>query len=313
MARKLTTEEFITRAQKIPGNKEHFNYDLTKYKNNRTKIKIFCNIHQVYFWQKPPAHLIGDGGCKLCRAEKLKKLYSYTTEKFIEKANIKHDFKYDYSLVSYIDAYTKVKIICPIHGLFPQKPCDHLQGQGCPECARERRIIKQTSNTEEFNSRADKIHNHKYDYSLVEYINSYTDVEIICPIHGIFPQTPTDHLQGHGCPKCTHLISKPETLWLDSLNIPNDPAHRQVRIKILNRTLRVDGFCPETNTILEFNGDFWHGNPVKFKPEDYNKITHCTYGELYTKTLGKEQILKSAGYNVISIWESDFKRINRLL
>ena len=41
-----------------------------------------------------------------------------------------------------------------------------------------------------------------YDYSLVEYINSSTDVKIICRIHGIFEQTPNDHLSGCRCPFC---------------------------------------------------------------------------------------------------------------
>lgn len=53
---------------------------------------------------------------------------------FISKASIIHNRKYDYSLVEYIDAHRKVKIICPIHGLFEQNPNNHLNGQGCPSC-----------------------------------------------------------------------------------------------------------------------------------------------------------------------------------
>jgi hypothetical protein len=45
-------------------------------------------------------------------------------------------------------------------------------------------------------------HGLKYDYSLVEYINRRTPVKIICPIHGIFEQTPETHKTGHHCPKC---------------------------------------------------------------------------------------------------------------
>jgi very-short-patch-repair endonuclease len=48
------------------------------------------------------------------------------------------------------------------------------------------------------------VHHNKYDYSLVEYINNKTKVNIICPIHGIFKQTPSHHLKGHGCSKCTN-------------------------------------------------------------------------------------------------------------
>lgn len=55
----------------------------------------------------------------------------------------------------------------------------------------------------EFVSVATNIHKNKYDYSLVEYINSVTKVKIICPSHGVFYQTPVAHIhQKQGCPNC---------------------------------------------------------------------------------------------------------------
>ena len=57
-----------------------------------------------------------------------------TTEEFIRKAKEVHSDKYDYSLVNYINAHTKIKIICPIHGAFEQNPYAHLQRQGCRLC-----------------------------------------------------------------------------------------------------------------------------------------------------------------------------------
>lgn len=53
-----------------------------------------------------------------------------------------------------------------------------------------------------FKNKSYKIHNNIYDYSLVEYINSYTKVKIICKEHGVFVQRPNNHLSGQGCPKC---------------------------------------------------------------------------------------------------------------
>ena len=52
--------------------------------------------------------------------------------------------------------------------------------------------------TEEFIIDANLIHNNKYDYSKVEYVNSITKVCIICPEHGEFWQTPKIHLQNKG-------------------------------------------------------------------------------------------------------------------
>ena len=55
-------------------------------------------------------------------------------DKFIKKSQTIHSQKYDYQLVDYKNAHIKVKIICPEHGVFEQKPYVHLRGQGCPKC-----------------------------------------------------------------------------------------------------------------------------------------------------------------------------------
>lgn len=56
--------------------------------------------------------------------------------------------------------------------------------------------------TEEFIEKSKAIHDNKYDYSLVDYINSRTKIKIICPKHGEFEQKSNNHLNGGGCQKC---------------------------------------------------------------------------------------------------------------
>jgi hypothetical protein len=57
----------------------------------------------------------------------------------------------------------------------------------------------------EFIDRAKLIHGDKYDYSKVDYVNMITPVEIICPKHGSFWQTPNGHVNSkRNCPKCAH-------------------------------------------------------------------------------------------------------------
>lgn len=99
-------------------------------------------------------------------------------------------------------------------------------------------------------------------------------------------------------------VSKAEKQWLDSLNIPIEC--RQIILKIKNKTIYVDALY--NGIIYEFNGDFWHGNPNKYNPNEINKVSKKTFGELYNKTLEKEKFLKENGYNVIGIWESDWKK-----
>lgn len=121
-----------------------------------------------------------------------------TTLEFIEESIKIHDDKYDYSKVEYFNSSTKVEIICKKHGVFSQRPNDHLSGQCCPKC-----IGNHKKDTKSFINDSVNIHGDKYDYSDVEYINARTKVKIICPIHGKFWQRPNGHLSGQGCLKCT--------------------------------------------------------------------------------------------------------------
>ncbi len=127
---KSTTEEFIERAKKVHNNK--YDYSKVNYENCRTKVCITCPEHGE-FWQLPYVHL-QEHGCPKCKTQMFSNKYRLTLCEFIEKANKKHNNFFDYSKVQYVNAYTKVCIICPKHGEFWQTPCNHLNGDGCPEC-----------------------------------------------------------------------------------------------------------------------------------------------------------------------------------
>jgi len=190
----LSHEEFISRCKEVHG--DVYDYSRSIYINNRTKVVIVCPKHGE-FTQQAGSHMKGIG-CPVCSG--MKKL---TTEEFISKANKVHGNKYDYSLVEYINNHTKVKIICPIHDEFNQTPNAHIsQKQGCYHCGITTTRDKNISYTEEFISKANKVHGNKYDYSLVEYVNAYTKIKIICPYHGMFSQIPYNHLSNHGCSIC---------------------------------------------------------------------------------------------------------------
>lgn len=125
-----------------------------------------------------------------------------TQEEFIKRCTDEHGDTYDYSKTVYVNSTTLVIIICRIHGKFSITPRYHTYGQGCRTCGIIKRTILQTKDTKNFISRAEKIHDGKYDYSLVTYINQLTKIDIICPFHGKFDQTPVAHLQGKGCHLC---------------------------------------------------------------------------------------------------------------
>lgn len=126
-----------------------------------------------------------------------------TTEEFVKRAIAKHGKnRYIYDNVNYISGVSKVEIICPVHGSFYQKASSHLEGNGCPQCGIKRTHELRRNTTEAFIRKAKLVHGDKYCYDSVKYYGCDTHVEIICPLHGPFFQTPTKHLQGSGCPIC---------------------------------------------------------------------------------------------------------------
>jgi hypothetical protein len=83
------------------------------------------------------------------------------------------------------------------------RPNNHLSGDGCHKCALEHSLLLQRSTTNEFIIKAKNVHSNLYSYSETNYINAYTKVIIGCKIHGNFLQSPTNHLNGQGCPFCS--------------------------------------------------------------------------------------------------------------
>lgn len=182
---------FLEKCERIHGDK--YDYSLVDYKNKNTKVKIICDHHGI-FEQSPANHTNQKQGCPKCSGVKRS-----NTKEFILKSKSIHSDKYDYSLVDYINNRVKVKIICKNHGIFEQKPNNHLQGQDCPKCVNNN--IK--SNTEEFIKKSIDRFGNIYDYSLVDYKSIDTKIKLVCPHHGVFEQTPQNHLnQKIPCKKC---------------------------------------------------------------------------------------------------------------
>jgi very-short-patch-repair endonuclease len=136
------------------------------------------------------------------------------TELFISKANKIHKNKYDYSKVNYINAKTKITIICREHGDFQQTPSNHLSNYNCQKCAKNFQL-----DTASFIEKAKNIHNDKYDYSKVNYINADTQITIICKEHGEFTQIPDFHINRKcGCPKCSNNVKLDLSEFIEKSN-----------------------------------------------------------------------------------------------
>jgi G:T-mismatch repair DNA endonuclease (very short patch repair protein) len=299
-------EEFIIEAIKKHNNL--YNYDNVEFISLKKKIEIICNRCDIPFIQSPYNHLLGQG-CRKCNNKIAIQSRTKTQEEFLIEAIKLHRDIFDYSLVQYENVEKKIKIICRAKNhLFEQTPHAHLNGHGCLQCENESRCKK----FEQFEKDAKLIHMDKYDYPDKIYKNGDFKIKIYCKkCNANFYQTPHSHLLPRGCPICSSkkvsMISKLETEWLNKLGISF--SMRNITIKhnsFHNKRINVDAFDLATNTIYFFHGDYWHGNPLKFKPEDINKNSKTSFGELYRKTLEKEQALRNAGYTVISMWEDEW-------
>jgi hypothetical protein len=355
------------------------------------------------------------------------------TEKFKERASIIHDNKYDYSLVEYYNINTLVTIICPIHGLFTQTPRVHIIRKcGCRDCGytikRKQTNIKlfgvesplqnleilqklKDTNLERYGveySCQDSLVIEKKKQTCVEKYgvdNSLKNKEVREKIkqsmvkkHGFeYPiQCPTlkekqfnTNLQRYGSisPFGNIIVQQTSNLtfqlnwgvsryaqrhlvniipklcdksWLSHQYMDENKSVNQISIElevgtnlvykylkihqielkdtagysyscinwlnsvaedgkiniyhatnggeysIPNTRYKADGYCKETNTIYEFHGDYWHGNPNIYDSTFINEVTGKSMGELYQKTIERENLIKSLGYNLIVLWESDY-------
>jgi hypothetical protein len=190
---------------------------------------------------------------------------------FIEKANLKFGNLYDYSLVRDTpNLSSKVKIICPIHGVFEKFRGHHLKGQGCKKCSCEKKSKAHLSNTTEFVQKAKEIWGDFYDYSKVEYKTARERVTVICPHHGEFYVSPNHHLGGGGCQRCSS-FSHGERLILSALEERGVEYEKEKTFPGLTgkagRSYRFDFYLPLQNAIIEYHGK-QHFKTVKYFESD---------------------------------------------
>jgi hypothetical protein len=296
----MENNELIIKFNNVHNN--YYDYSKVKYTKAILKVTVICPLHGE-FKISPNSHLNGSG-CYKCGLIKTGLAKRSNTEEFIKKAKLIHGDKYSYDNVNYVTINKHVSITCTKHGDFLQKPIKHLVAKsGCKKCSNEKNYIN-------FHEELKKVFP-EYDSNNSVYKGMSNDVTVCCPKHGDFTKKAAYLLhKKRGCPKCINYSkSKKETEWLDSLNIPNNI--RNMYIKVNDKTFCVDAYDENTKTIYEYYGDFFHGNPLVYDSNTFNKKLNKTFGELYDKTIKKENSLKEAGFNLITKWENDYKKIKK--
>jgi len=236
-----------------------------------------------------------------------------TLQEFIDKSNNIHNNYYNYSLTNYINSTTKVKIICPKHGIFFQQPNNHMFGQRCIKCMGDNVRKARKKDINYFLEKAKKLHGEKYDYSLVNYRTSKDKVIIICKKHGEFLQTPNAHIcssMKQGCPYCR--ISKGEDevekyLIKNNINYIREYKFNKCINPKTNKKLPFDFYVPDYNLVIEYHGE------QHYKSTGYFEKNKNSFKERqYIDSIKKEFILKNK-INNIKISYKEYNNIHNIL
>lgn len=232
--------------------KERLDFSETIYVNATTPIIYKC-IHHGYK-QALVTSLLRDNslGCKDCAIES----HTLGLEEFIRRAREVHGNKYDYSEVEYINCEIKVKIFCKkCQEFFWQTPVAHLNGQGCAKCSKNYR-----KTPEEYKIYFEELLGYKFDFSLAQFKDNKTKVEIICKKcgHHFFKKpnallNDIKKLKDHEphCPNCekahTNWNTKTFVEWLKSIW---GDKYDYSKVDYINFKTKIELICPE-------HGSFW--------------------------------------------------------
>jgi len=282
MAKKTYTYEFIKSYIESAG--YVFLISEEEYTNVGMTLKLRCSKGHTYTsnW----THFYHNGfRCKKCVALGI----NFVRDQFEEEG---------YTVLSedYKNQYTKIRYRCSRGHENYTTWNNWQQNSRCPECRKE----PYGDIVEAFEKSGYKVLSPEEDYTLAKFKFEYE-----CPKGHIFSMNWPNFKYGYRCPSCSvGNISKMSQEWLDSLSVKKE--FREHRINLNGSFLRVDGFDPKTNTVYEFLGDYWHGNPKKYSPKGINSHSKKPFGKLHREWLERKNLLKEAGFKVIYIWESDY-------
>ena len=198
----MTKEEVEIKCTEVHNGK--YKYILEKNVYHTTdKIVCVCPEHGL-FEQLLKSHLKGCG-CRQCSQIKNASKTRLSLEQFKEKSFRIHNGKYDESKVEYINASTKVCIICHEkdyngneHGEFWITPLHYLSGQGCPKCNKKHYL------PEEIKDKCKStLHGMGISFENSVFVDMETKIKCVCEKHGEFEKYPYQIInRGEGCPKC---------------------------------------------------------------------------------------------------------------
>lgn len=351
----VNKEDFVLKSIKKHGT--NFNYSDIEYINLSTPITIFCNIHQIYFSQKPTHHLKFKG-CKSCSTDQRKQTclvkfggvspaHSSKVQHKQKQTNLEkygHENPFKNKDVQEKQKQTNIERY-GVENVFKNKDVQEKQKQtnlikygvdNVRKSSTIKRKIKQTilerygvehhlqlpciikkqhqTNLEKYGT----IHNKQmhmvdvlhlledYEWLSNQYLNLNKSAKHIAQELGIDGTTLGRYLRTAEIEIRKYHQSYISKIWLESImKAENIYIQYEYKWNPNNNKQKSDGYCQETNTIYEFHGDYWHGNPTIYDSNVYNDVCKRTMGELYQNTINRDKHIKSLGYILIVKWENE--------
>jgi len=134
-------------------------------------------------------------------------------------------------------------------------------------------------------------------------------------------QTPNHHVNDKtNCQKCSHnsgysqisiqFLNDLANEWKVDIQHAENKGEYRIEDPELKCYYKADGYFEQDNKkyVVEFHGIYYHGNPKMYKPDSICKLRRITFGELYKKTEERMYRIKALRYEVIFIWEQDYKQ-----
>lgn len=274
-----------------------------QYLGVMTKTTFVCSVGHI--WDALPNGIIhNEVGCPHCAGTVSRDVETAVGEITSKWPNLTITSKHHYQL----GRREPIDAQCEYNHSWTTHYERLMNGHYCPHCNGNARYDDAT-----FKQKLLKVN--KQVEVLGLYVNATTPIEVKCiKCSHEWKSRPYNLINGYGCPQCSknNKFSKKAMTWLKYIekteHIELQHAMQYGEFKIPGTRFKCDGYCAATNTVYEFYGDYWHGNPDTTDPVAYNTHLSKTFGHLYTHTMEREQAIKALGFNIVSIWEADFDK-----
>lgn len=175
-----------------------------------------------------------------------------TNEEWITRAKKKFP-QFDYSVTNYEHCRVKVSVMCPVHGIFLQRPDSFMAGNTCQKCGRASSAEKHLLTYSGFVERSRKIFGNKYTYSETEFDGSGGQTTISCPFHGAFKKKVMDHInRKRGCSKCANRVRKTTEEYIqEARKVHGDDNYDYSLVNYTNNKGKIEIVCPNHGSFMQ--------------------------------------------------------------